>query len=124
MCEILVRAVDNAHEDRDKDMFSYKRGYPVVVMDDGHVWGREERPPNFYIVKLPGVKKEEMQYCTSVVFQDEGTENERIIGRRKWKVDDTRIPPTELSDIETKGEVEFGSRASFENTLVRIDGGI
>lgn len=38
----------------------YRQGHPVVVMEDGHEWGREECPPKFWIVKLPGVPVEKL----------------------------------------------------------------
>jgi hypothetical protein len=62
MCEILVKAIDHVHPDPDKDRRgAYKQGMPVVVMDDGHVWGAEEGLPKFWIIKLPGVPKEDFE---------------------------------------------------------------
>lgn len=72
MCEILFFLRNNTHADADKDRYGcYKRGMPVVVFEDGHVWGREEskqqwiaegRDPavwpgqgKFGILKIPGV---------------------------------------------------------------------
>lgn len=126
MCEILVKAVDVTSLDREKDACLYKRGYPVVVMDDGHRWGREECPPKFYIVKLPGVKKEDMAYLMEMetvgsIFEP----GEYMVMRRKVKVEDARVPQDRLSDIESNGETTFASRAEFESCLVDVkrDGG-
>ena len=65
MCEILVKAIDHVHPDPVKDRAgAYKRHMPVVVFEDGHEWGKEEGPPKFYIVKIPGVKAATMKkYC-------------------------------------------------------------
>lgn len=49
-------ARSNTHHDPDKDQSGcYKKGDIVVVMENGHIWGAEERPPHFVIVKCPGV---------------------------------------------------------------------
>ncbi len=42
MAELLVRTKDNAHRHPDKDRAAYKRGDVVVIMPDGHKWGRME----------------------------------------------------------------------------------
>lgn len=56
MAEILVRAISNVHSDAEKDRRGcYKKGYPVVVMPDGHEWGSQEGLPGFVIVKCPQV---------------------------------------------------------------------
>jgi len=52
MCEILVRAVDGICEDPTANP---RRGYLVVVQPDGHTWGNGERPPEYFIVKIPGL---------------------------------------------------------------------
>lgn len=63
MAEILIRAKDNTHPDPEKDLAGcYKRGYPVVVMEDGHSWGSMEGPPEFYILKIPGVSRDAVQH--------------------------------------------------------------
>ena len=33
----------------------YKRGDPITVQADGHVWGAAETLPDFWIVKVPGL---------------------------------------------------------------------
>ena len=56
MCEILVMLGNQSHPDKALDKAGcYKRGDAVVVMPDGHEWGRAERPPKFVVVKVPGV---------------------------------------------------------------------
>lgn len=54
--EMLVRATSNTHPDITKDRTgSWKRGMIVVVMPDGHVWGRMETLPTFVVIKVPMV---------------------------------------------------------------------
>src|ERR1043166_9865558 len=52
--ELLIKAVDASHANPVKDQGCYKRGDVVIVMPDGHPWGREEGPPTFLVVKVPG----------------------------------------------------------------------
>jgi len=54
MAELLIRAITNG-----PDPGHWKRGHVVFVAEDGHEWGRMERPPHFYVVRLPGVSREE-----------------------------------------------------------------
>jgi hypothetical protein len=52
MAEILVRAVDGTCVD---PFANPLRGMPVVVMEDGHVWGKCECLPEYVVIKVPGV---------------------------------------------------------------------
>ena len=67
MAEILFKAIDATNPDPDKDRRGcYKKGYPVVVMPDGHTWGKEEALPKFIIVKCTEVTVEQCkQYIES-----------------------------------------------------------
>jgi hypothetical protein len=58
MAEILVRAVDGTCAD---PLSNPLRGMPVVVMEDGHVWGTCEGPPEYVIIKIPGVAVDTVQ---------------------------------------------------------------
>lgn len=57
MAELLIMAKAT----QSKNPGAYKRGDVVVVMEDGHKWGREERPPTFAIVRIPGVPAEKLR---------------------------------------------------------------
>lgn len=50
MAELLI-----LNRDATPDAHSYKRGDIVVVMPDGHEWGRAEGLPDFIRASLPGV---------------------------------------------------------------------
>lgn len=55
MTSILIKAVDASHPDPIEDARGcHKRGDPVVVMPDHHVWGRLETIPKFWRVRVPG----------------------------------------------------------------------
>jgi len=56
MAEFLVKLNDNTHVNPTKDQSGcYKRGDVVVVMPNGHEWGKEEGYPKFVVVKIPGM---------------------------------------------------------------------
>lgn len=57
MAEILVRAVSNSNLDPDKDRMCYKRGHPVVVMEDGHAWEKQKELPGFVVIYIPLIAK-------------------------------------------------------------------
>jgi hypothetical protein len=61
MCEILVRAITGICEDVTGNPV---RGNPVVVMPDGHKWGNCECPPEYIIVKIPGVSVDTLRAST------------------------------------------------------------
>lgn len=50
--ELLIKAQSN------NTATPWQRGRIVCVKPDGHAWGAKESPPNFYIVKVPGVSVE------------------------------------------------------------------
>lgn len=50
MAELLIRLKNNTNPDPAKDRMCYKRGDIVVVMPDGHHWGRAEGLPDFAVV--------------------------------------------------------------------------
>ena len=70
MAEILIKATDNSVVDPVEDREGcYKKGDPVVVMPDGHGWGRKEGLPAFVILKIPGVHVSAIkQYSSSWDF--------------------------------------------------------
>ena len=55
MAEFLIKAVDASHAVPETDRGCWKLGHPVVVMDDGHVWGTAETLPMFVVLKVPGL---------------------------------------------------------------------
>ena len=59
MAELLVLAktaeVKNA---------KWTRGDVIVVKPDGHKWGREERPPKFFVVRVPKAPVEDFREYT------------------------------------------------------------
>jgi len=104
MCEILVKATNATHPDPDIDRRGcYKRGYPVVVMPDGHPWGNEERLPLFVVIKLPGVSVETAQKYIEP-WEDALTPGQTYC-RRKWKIKVDDLPASAVQKLATDGEL-------------------
>ena len=56
----LFRAVNNEHSNSIvAEQLCYRKGDFVVVMSDGHTWGKKECPPNFVSVFCPDVSVEQ-----------------------------------------------------------------
>jgi hypothetical protein len=58
MAELLIKAVDAPVADSGGKWYAAQI---VVVMEDGHEWGGKEGPPDFYILKIPGISKADAQ---------------------------------------------------------------
>ena len=54
MAELLIMAADTGSSD---PVGKWYGATIVNVQEDGHEWGREEGPPIFFILKVPGVSK-------------------------------------------------------------------
>jgi hypothetical protein len=62
MAEIIIKAVSATHSDQTIDRSGcYKKGFPVVIMPDNHLWGSSEGLPKFVIVKISGTSVETLQ---------------------------------------------------------------
>ena len=92
--EILVKAVDSDQSG------GYKAGDPVVVMPDGHQWGKEEGYPKFKVVKVPdlSVADAKAKYLVSA------TE------RRLYKVDLQTVATKEKSGAISVRDFELSTR--------------
>lgn len=89
MAELLLRLGDIK-----SDLNAWQRFYPVAVFEDGHVWGGQERPPKFLVVRFVGVSAADLQQYleTDSAYTDAATPI--MLALRKWKIDieDARIP--------------------------------
>lgn len=131
MCEVLIFAQNNTHADPEEDRRGcWKRGYPVVVKEDGHQWGLEEGLPKFVKVKIPGVPAakakafiedqltDDAGVPTTTTTQD-GTVVPRAYRRRAWNVAINSIPAAIRNQLLTTGEVTV-TVAQIRNYLRRI----
>ena len=114
---MLVKAIDATHPDPDKDRRGcYKRGMPVVVMDDGHEWGKEERLPKFVIIKIPLTSKDKiMKYIDPEPGLD--VEGNIIIDRRRmWKIRLADLPLLARNKLQLSGELTIKATSSYTET--------
>lgn len=97
MAEFLIKAIDATHSDPEKDARGcYKRGDIVVVMPDGHEWGKCECLPKFVIVKIPGLDHEQAKKYTE---EHEG------VARRKFRLLVDNVPPSIKKQLRNEGVV-------------------
>lgn len=109
MAELLIKAVDASHEDPAKDARGcYKRGDVVVVMPDGHQWGRMEGPPDFFVLKIPGMSAEEAAELVSP--ETKPTELPRgidVTARRSRRIDCDSLPSEYRRAIAERGVIQL-----------------
>ncbi|MEM4359711.1 MAG: hypothetical protein QXT45_04225 [Candidatus Bilamarchaeaceae archaeon] len=110
MAEILIKAVDAYNVDPEVDKACYKAGMPVVVMPDGHKWGREEGPPKFIVLKLPGVPVEEVkkyveEWVVEDIDKDSGYLKSVMIRRRRWRFALEQLPREVLDNASSTGKI-------------------
>ena len=111
MAEILIKARDATHPDPEVDRRGcYKRGDPVVVREDGHVWGAKEGLPNFRVLKIPGVPAAQIEgLIAEQTEDDDGTpladEHGAITFRRRaWRLDFARLPTAARNALMSAGK--------------------
>lgn len=112
MAELLVKAIDSRVADPDLERRGcYKRGDVVVVFEDGHEWGREERPPKFIVVQIPGAPASAFRELQEVDWSPVlGPREERIpMRRRQWRLDYARLTRDHGSDVARGRVVLSGS---------------
>lgn len=122
MCELLIHARNNTHADPKIDRRGcYKRGMPVVVYEDGHVWGRLESKQTWIaegnaaatwpsqgalvILKIPGVPASQMSALCDVQMEDDaGAALVDAFRRRRWQFALGRLPVQIKDTLNTSGE--------------------
>lgn len=84
MAEILIRAVDNDGSGPGV----YKRGDPVVLVEDGYTWGPGENPSkDFYLLKIPGEPAAILERYLRPVLSNVHIPSDVMLKRRGYKVD-------------------------------------
>jgi len=64
MAELLIRLKNNTHPNPVKDRMCYKLGDIVVVMPDGHQWGRAEGLPAFAVIQTDRTEAQMEQFIS------------------------------------------------------------
>lgn len=102
MAEFLIKAVDAGNINPEKDRACYRRGDIVVVMPDGHVWGRQEGLPKFYQVSIPGLS---VELAKKVIESEMDAEN-KFVARRKWGLLINNLPVLMQNKLQNEGRIE------------------
>lgn len=102
MAELLIKAIDHTHTVPEKDRRGcYKRGDVVVVMPDGHEWGRKEGPPKFQVVKIPDAVLADLRYLQDEQHEDDDRNvTNDTYRRRAHTFDFGTLPPGVITAIE------------------------
>jgi hypothetical protein len=130
MCEIIVKAIDAVNSDPVKDRRGcYKRGYPVAVYPDGHIWGAEERLPKFVIIKIPGVSVDNpiVQKYTQPQLEDtpDANGNYPTYRRRLWQIRWADLPTAARNKLASNGQliIKVGTYSGpFDYTWAQVKG--
>lgn len=80
--ELLVKAEDAWGTNPAKSV----KGDIIVVRPDGWVWGREECPPRFVVIKMPGVKVDDVKYLEQPLMDKTDPEKPVLLKRRQYTV--------------------------------------
>lgn len=122
MAEILIKAIDAIHTDAVKDRRGcYKRGMPVVVMPDGHIWGLEERLPKFIVIKIPLVSVDRV---LKYIGEWRDIDNRTVLQRRRWRIRWADLPLAARNKLQSTGELTIKATnaytGAFDYTWVQI----
>lgn len=127
MAELLVRAkphwMDSLSPDAVAKMGTEERkkynartqiGDVVVIKPDGWRWGKEECPPNFVVIKVPGTKVEDLKRYTEQLTEKNteagGQQRPSLIKYRRYTlgklvVDEALLKPNGYAE-KTQAEIE------------------
>ena len=92
MAQLLIFNNTNTHPDPTiSTRGCWKRGDIVLVREDDQIWGNEEKPPTFSILKIPGVPAVDLIDLELPLLNASG----EIKGRRANKIDLSLLTPGE-----------------------------
>ncbi len=125
MAEFLVKAISATHSDPEKDKQGcYKRGDVVVIMPDGHEWGKEECLPKFVVVKVPGLdyelaksRYEQPDYDLSALPE------QKILMKRRYRVKIDSLKTSVKQQLNVEGTISEkwdNIRGCVEDKVLRI----
>lgn len=127
MAEILVKAVDATNPDGEKDRRGcYKRGMPVLVMEDGHEWGAEERLPKFIVIKVPTISVATVaRYALPQTTIDQFTGQPVTYRRRRWQIQWNDLPAAARQKLASTGQLVIkagGYAGAYDYTWAQVKG--
>lgn len=118
MAELLVKGVDSGTNIAG---WTWLRGHPVVVMDDGHEWGAAEQFPAFAVFKFPGVPVATVQRYLA----DDGSATQEPTMRRIWQIRWADLPLAARNLIKANGGLTimvaaYGYTGPYDYTWAQV----
>jgi len=110
MAELLIKNVDAWGDDKSRSM----KGDIIVVRPDGWVWGKEECPPRFVVVKLKGVKVDDVKHYEQPLMDTKDPEKPVMLKRRKYAIDTATV---DNCAVELGGAKEV-LKTTFDSNLI------
>jgi hypothetical protein len=107
MAELLCKAVDAWGDSPERSM----KGDVIVVRPDGWVWGREECPPRFVIIKVPDMTLEEAKKYEQPLMVDDGVDTEGHPKQKMAKVRKYAIPVEDVEEAKKNNGVLVRTKA-------------
>lgn len=113
VAEFLIKArdpIDPPADQKQRDR-GYKMGDIVVVMPDGHEWGREERLPKFVVVKVVGMSVDFARKYVETYETNTGLTNpvgipiKKLVAVRKYNVLINNISKHIKNKLLAEGEI-------------------
>lgn len=99
MAELLVRIVDKTSTDPYLNAQLTKRGDVIVVVEDGHRWGRDELAnTEWKIIKVPGVKASDVSGFLAPEPNGDNANPSRVLQRRAFRFN-LAAKPKNLADL-------------------------
>ena len=101
---------------------NYKRGDPVVIMPDGHIWGREEGLPKFFIVKIPGLAVETAKKYIAEQMDSTDPEKPVLFRRRRFGLPVDSLPNPVKNAVNNQGIVTVTLAQARQYMIDKVTG--
>lgn len=111
MAELLVVARDFTD-----DKVLPKKGDILVVRPDGWEWGKCECPPDFVVVKLKGVKEEDVKHYEQSLVDTTNPEKPVVVKQQKYSIDIATVDDC-AKEIGGKKEVNPTIKVASGNAI-------
>ncbi len=112
--ELLIKAEDAWGTDEARS----RKGDIIVVRPDGWIWGKEECLPRFIVVKLKGVKVEDIKHYEQPLWVFEGVDELGNVKQRMLKRRQYSIGSVSTDSIRALGGNAELSKAVFDAQLI------
>ena len=111
MAELLIKNVDAWGDLSERS----RKGDIIVVRPDGWVWGKEECPPRFVVVKLKGVAEKDVKHYEQPLMSEPDKDGKTtMLKRRKYAIDTATV---DTCSSELGGAKEI-TKAVFDTKLI------